>query len=165
MTSSGVTRRVRMLIEQMVGYAALTHPTIQMRLSNSQSLRRSLNRHCERSEAIHFSACCGMDCFVAYAPRNDDLAGFKYQTARGQASAFSRREAPELCVDFALETTRGRREDRVRAAPAVPCAICTRNCAHEHTGSAENTRPSLRNGFTAYFALSPVTGLSCHRRP
>ena len=35
--------------------------------------------------------------------------------------------------------------------------------AHEHTGSAEAIRPSLRNGFTAYFALSPVTGLSCHR--
>jgi hypothetical protein len=30
--------------------------------------------------------------------------------------------------------------------------------AHEHTGSAENTRPSLRNGFTAYFELALVTG-------
>jgi hypothetical protein len=30
--------------------------------------------------------------------------------------------------------------------------------AHEHTGSAEAVRPSLRNGFTAYSALSPVTG-------
>jgi hypothetical protein len=30
--------------------------------------------------------------------------------------------------------------------------------AHEHTGSAEAARPSLRNGFTTYFALSPVTG-------
>jgi hypothetical protein len=30
--------------------------------------------------------------------------------------------------------------------------------AHEHTGSAETLRPSLRNGFTAYSALSPVTG-------
>jgi hypothetical protein len=29
--------------------------------------------------------------------------------------------------------------------------------AHEHTGSAEAIRPSLRNGFTAYFALSPVS--------
>jgi hypothetical protein len=28
--------------------------------------------------------------------------------------------------------------------------------AHEHTGSAEAVRPSLRNGFTTYFALSPV---------
>jgi hypothetical protein len=30
--------------------------------------------------------------------------------------------------------------------------------AHEHTGSAESIRPSLRNGFTAYNALSQVTG-------
>jgi hypothetical protein len=30
--------------------------------------------------------------------------------------------------------------------------------AHEHTGSAESIRPSLRNGFTAYFVLSPVNG-------
>jgi hypothetical protein len=30
--------------------------------------------------------------------------------------------------------------------------------AHEHTGSAEAIRPSLRNGFTAYFVLSPVIG-------
>ena len=28
-------------------------------------------RHCERSEAIHVSACGAMDCFVAVAPRND----------------------------------------------------------------------------------------------
>ena len=31
-------------------------------------------------------------------------------------------------------------------------------CAHEHTGPAESIRPSLRNGFTAYFVLSPVNG-------
>jgi hypothetical protein len=29
--------------------------------------------------------------------------------------------------------------------------------AHEHTGSAEAIRPSLRNGFTAYAVLSPAT--------
>src|SRR5216683_4046279 len=55
-------------------------------------------------------------------------------------------------------TGRGRREDRVRAAPAVSRAICTKKNAHEHTGSAETLRPSLRNGFTAYFVLSPVNG-------
>jgi hypothetical protein len=37
--------------------------------------------------------------------------------------------------------------------------MCSKEHAHEHTGSAEAIRPSLRNGFTAYFALSPVTGL------
>src|ERR1700744_6244796 len=51
-----------------------------------------------------------------------------------------------------------RREDRVHAAPAVSCASCTKESAHEHTGSAEAVRPSLRNGFTAYFVLSPVIG-------
>jgi hypothetical protein len=34
---------------------------------------------------------------------------------------------------------RGRREDRVRAAPAVSCAMCTKKGAHEHTGSAETS--------------------------
>ena len=53
---------------------------------------------------------------------------------------------------------RGRREDRVRAAPAVSRAIAHRKRAHEHTGSAETLRPSLRSGFTAYFVLSPVNG-------
>jgi len=55
----------------------------------------------------------------------------------------------------------------------MPDARCTRGLvckhaqknAHEHTGSAEAIRHSLRNGFTAYNALSPVIGLSCHRRP
>ena len=52
---------------------------------------------------------------------------------------------------------RGRRECRMRAAPAVSCAVCTKECAHEHTGEAENIRHSLRNGFTAYNVLSPET--------
>ena len=49
----------------------------------------------------------------------------------------------------------------------MPDARCTRGpeCkmgkknAHEHTGSAEAIRHSLRNGFTAYFVLSPAIGL------
>jgi hypothetical protein len=59
---------------------------------------------------------------------------------------------------------RGSRECRVRAAPAVSCARCTKKCAHEHTGSAETLRHSLRNGLTAYAVLSPATNSSCHRR-
>jgi hypothetical protein len=42
--------------------------------------------------------------------------------------------------------------------------MCIKENAHEHTGSAEAVRPSLRNGFTAYIVLSLVTGLSCHHR-
>jgi hypothetical protein len=70
-----------------------------------------------------------------------------------------------FAIDVALSEIGGRREDRVRAAPAVSRAKCANKNAHEHTGSAEAVRPSLRNGFTAYNALSQVTGLVCHLRP
>src|SRR4030095_16370535 len=53
---------------------------------------------------------------------------------------------------------RGRKEDRVLAAPAVSRAICANKSAHEHTGQRETLRPSLRNGFTAYFVLFPENG-------
>src|ERR1700730_15274180 len=65
---------------------------------------------------------------------------------------------------FVFPQTGGSRECRMRAAPAVSCAKCTKENAHEHTGSAEAIRHSLRNGFTAYIALSPATNSSCHRR-
>src|SRR6266704_6481459 len=60
--------------------------------------------------------------------------------------------------------TRGSRECRVLAAPAVSCAMCTRKCAHEHTGTAGALRHSLRNGLTAYAALSLETHSSCLHR-
>ena len=44
------------------------------------------------------------------------------------------------------------------AAPAVSRAICANKTAHEHTGQRETLRPSLRNGFTAYFVLFPENG-------
>jgi hypothetical protein len=75
----------------------------------------------------------------------------------GYVSTFSRRDAPEV-FKIIRPKMRGRREDRVRAAPAVSRAIVQNKNAHEHTGSAESIRPSLRNGFTAYIALSPVNG-------
>jgi hypothetical protein len=53
---------------------------------------------------------------------------------------------PSLASGFTLLEDRGRREDRVRAAPAIPCAKVANKSAHEHTGSAEAVRPSLRNG-------------------
>src|SRR5438552_8798804 len=67
--------------------------------------------------------------------------------------------SPEVCKLFASLENRGRRECRMRAAPAVSCAKLRKNGAHEHTGSAEAVRHPLRNGFTAYFVLSPVSGL------
>jgi hypothetical protein len=76
-------------------------------------------------------------------------------TTAGCESTFSRHHLSEVCK-FVRPKNRGRREDRVRAAPAVSCARVANKNAHEHTGSAEAVRPSLRNGVTAYFVLSPV---------
>jgi len=60
-------------------------------------------------------------------------------------------------------------EERAQGRPGARCTrglACkiVQKSAHEHTGSAEAVRPSLRNGLTAYGALSPAIGLSCHRR-
>src|SRR5258707_9133209 len=71
---------------------------------------------------------------------------------------------PSFAISPCPPKYRGRRESRVRAAPAVSRARCAQEHAHEHTGSAESIRPSLRNGFTAYNALSPATNSCCHRR-
>ena len=61
-----------------------------------------------------------------------------------------------------------------KRAQGTPDACCTRGLvckggiedAHEHTGTGGAFRRSLRNGFTAYAALSPETNSSClrHRR-
>ena len=45
-----------------------------------------------------------------------------------------------------------------RCTRGLVCKIVRRN-AHEHTGSAEAIRPSLRDGVTVSFALSLATGL------
>ncbi len=50
------------------------------------------------------------------------------------------------------------------AAPAVSCARCAKEIAHEHTGTADDIRPSLRSGLTAYIALSLETNSSCLHR-
>jgi hypothetical protein len=60
------------------------------------------------------------------------------------------------------KTTREQGMPGARCTHGLVCKIVRRN-AHEHTGSAEALRHSLRNGFTAYAALSPATNSSCHR--
>jgi hypothetical protein len=72
---------------------------------------------------------------------------------RDLAACFS----PESFNFVAPLLNRGRRECRVRAAPAVSCA---KSCAFRRTRAyraAEAVRHPLRNGFTAYFVLSPVS--------
>src|SRR5580692_1112341 len=95
---------------------------------------------------------------------------------RRHPSAISRHHPPEFCKfvspqkkegtgdpqkEGAVRSQEGRREDRVRAAPAVPCAKIANKNAHEHTGSAEAVRPSLRNGFNSLFRALPGETRAC----
>src|ERR1700709_793538 len=77
------------------------------------------------------------------------------------ALTISRRDAPEVLQDNLALEIRGRREDRVRAAPAVSRAIDATRFAHEHTGLAE------ASGLPCAMALRlirfrPGDRLSCH---
>jgi hypothetical protein len=83
---------------------------------------------------------------------------------RKHVCPFSRHGLPEvLRIRCPSLEERGRRECRVRAAPAVSCAKRLRIGAHEHTGQRRTLRHPPRNGFTAYSALSPATNSFCHR--
>ena len=70
------------------------------------------------------------------------------------AFAFSQRAAPEVCVWSSLKNE-GAGNAGCALHPRSRVQICAKKDAHEHTGSAEALRHSLRNGFTAYFELSP----------
>src|SRR6266403_5045802 len=76
-----------------------------------------------------------------------------------QDSAFSRRDASEF-----LQRTIRPENQRAQGMPGARCTrslVCDKKQTHErsHHGHTGTTRHSPRNGFTAYFALSPVTRL------
>src|SRR5882757_9129645 len=52
--------------------------------------------------------------------RRDDVDRYDF--------AFSRRDAPEVLLETLPSKNRGRREDRMRAAPAVSRAMCIKEC-------------------------------------
>ena len=115
-------------------------------------LRSPHHRHTPRRRGIQYAASSRF---------NHGLLGILDARLRGHDKVdMSPRSRDTLRPSFANSFTlkmRGRREDRVRAAPAVSCANAyAKENAHEHTGSAEAVRPSLRNGFTAYIVLSPA---------
>jgi hypothetical protein len=82
----------------------------------------------------------------------------------GHGFAISPRLRARFAVEFPPSAIRGCRECRAPDAPAAARGVVvnTRVSHHGHTGI---TRHSPRDGFTAYSALSSVTGLSCHRPP
>jgi hypothetical protein len=145
-------------------------------------------------QAVHFSASGGMDCFAALAMtrrrrRNTRLSSPRMRgsstprlirsitaasgilghplsrvTTTEYGFAISRRVASEVCFRISRPLVRGRREDRVRAAPAVSCAICalgTRTRAYRYSGSIPAFPAQWLYGL---LRALPGERLSCHRR-
>ncbi len=96
-----------------------------------------------------------MDCFVARAPRND-VDGVS------DTSSSSRREASEALIY--LPPKEGVGNAGCPMHPRSRVQIVTVERTRAATSTPESPGIPARNGFTAYFALSPVTGLFCHRR-
>src|ERR1700749_1131206 len=70
---------------------------------------------------------------------------------------FPRRDAPELWIDRPPLKQEGAGKAGCALHPRSRVQKATSKNAHEHTGSAESIRLSLRSGFTTYFAISPVS--------
>jgi hypothetical protein len=79
------------------------------------------------------------------------------------ASRSRRASRPSFAINVPLSEIRGRRECRALDAPA---ASCVKNKTHELVTTVTPESPGIPRAMvlTAYIALSPVTGLSCHRR-
>jgi hypothetical protein len=59
--------------------------------------------------------------------------------------------SPEVCHFVrSLESKRAQGKPGARCTHGLMCNWVSKKRAHEHTGSAETLRPSLRNGLTAY---------------
>src|SRR3954464_3048659 len=81
-----------------------------------------------------------MDCFVASAPLRKHFAFVAGNDAwaHRHTFAFSRHDLPEVLQIVSPSSFRGRRECRMRAAPAVSCATCTKNMHMSIQGSGEH---------------------------
>jgi hypothetical protein len=84
-------------------------------------------------------------------------------TIEERGSAIPRRDAPEVCMKFALRKTEGAGNAGcpLHPQPRVQSVESTRVSHHRFTGTPGISCAMV---LTAYFVLSPVTGLSCHRR-
>jgi hypothetical protein len=65
---------------------------------------------------------------------------------------------PEVCKVAPPQKEEGAGKAGCALHPRSHVQCASKKCAHEHTGSAEAVRPSLRNGFTVYIVLSLVIG-------
>jgi len=136
-----------------------TTPSFPIQISNSLT---AVIARSDSDEAIHRSASRKLDCFAsafAKASADKSLAMTWMDMSPHSRDSF----ASGSCISLAPSSIRGRRESRAPTAPASPCAESRERTHTGLTGTAETSRLSPRNGLAAYFVLSPVSGLYCHR--
>jgi hypothetical protein len=80
-------------------------------------------------------------------------------------SANSRRDTPELCMNFPPSPIRGRREAGRPMRPIAACAMVVVERTRVSQVTPESPGTPRAMVLTASCVLSPATGLSCHRRP
>ena len=108
-----------------------------------------------KAEAIHSGHWKG-GLLRRFAPSNDGSRASIRMSNSGCTSAFSRREAPEVCVSLSLK--RGSRECRMRAAPAVPCAKWVKKTHTSIQGSGGNPTFPAQWLYGLFRALLGVSG-------
>jgi hypothetical protein len=71
---------------------------------------------------------------------------------------------PRLAIELPALFKEAQGRPGARCTRDLVCGLHKEICTRAY-GAAENTQPSLRNGFTAYNALSLVNELFCHHHP
>jgi hypothetical protein len=84
----------------------------------------------------------------------DNRCNSEQMRFRDLAARFAR----GLLLNFPPSKTEGAGKTGCSLHPRSRVLDAHKEHAHEHTGSAEAFRPSLRSGLTAYFVLSPENG-------
>ena len=130
-------------------------------VSRSNPSRRLLKHGLLRREGYHrASPTAGRRWLLAMTEWFDSI----FQTTRGCESAFSLRCAPEVCIRFGPPSEKRAQGSRCATTEYHRVQFVHEKGSCEHTWSSGGNPAFLRDGFTVSFVLSPVTGLSCHRR-
>jgi hypothetical protein len=147
---------------QHPGHASLILANSPIPISDSHNT----DRHCERSEAIHAATrkqeWIASRSLSSGAHSRDPLARNDVAPVPHTPPPSRDALAPELCMFLRLENQRAQGKPGARCTRSRACRVVSTRVSHRRlTGT-----PGLPCAMvlTAYFALSPVTGLSCHRR-
>ena len=121
-----------------------------------------------------FSPCGGLTSCQVWRPHPEERTlgrvskDGRRRTASRDKSADTPSPSRGALRPSCAQTASPSEEQRAQGMPGARCARsrvwCVESTRVSHHGHTGNTRHSPRNGFTAYIALSRVTGLSCHPR-